>query len=29
MKVDGGLGGELRAAGDTAHELEDVGYDGV
>jgi probable F420-dependent oxidoreductase len=29
MKVDGGVGGELRAAGDAARELEEQGYDGV
>jgi probable F420-dependent oxidoreductase len=29
MKVDGGIGGELRKAGASAKELEEQGYDGI
>jgi probable F420-dependent oxidoreductase len=29
MKVDGGAGGDLRSAGQTARELEEQGYDGL
>ncbi len=29
MKVDGGIGGDLRAAGAAARVLEDQGYDGI
>src|SRR5919107_1888001 len=29
MKIDGGLGGDLRGVGTAARELEDRGYDGL